>query len=117
MFFATFEHVYPVLEQSLEEFKTTLKENPETTKAREILNFGIKERKYAESMRGLANYKIRFIPREFETTHMDFIIFGEKVALVQTDQEIFATVLESQQLAAALRTLFEMAWRQAVDNL
>jgi hypothetical protein len=81
-------------------------------RVREIINDTPIERAFAKDMTDIAErYQIRFIPKSLGQTHADFFIFGNKVALIAVRKEIFATVIEDEQVASAFRLFYEMAWK------
>jgi len=110
--FSTLEHVEKLyLTEAFKMWKLEFRRN-KSAKARELMNDSPQERDYAKEMEGLGNrYPIRFIPKSLGQTHCDFLIFGNKVALVSPQKEIFATVIEDEQIANSFRLLYEMAWK------
>lgn len=115
LFYGTLENISPPLRKQLDIWKTLIRINKEA-KARELLNYGVVDRKYYSEMKNVnSHYKFRFIPPELGFIHMDLIIMGNKVALIQAQKEIFAVVIESNGIADALRLLYEMAWRSAKE--
>jgi len=111
LIFSTFEHVEKYLKEALKLWVRELRKN-KSARARELLNDSPQEHAFAKDMADIAErYQIRFIPKSLGQTHADFIIFGNKVGLIAVRKEIFATVIEDEQVASAFRLFYEMAWR------
>jgi sugar-specific transcriptional regulator TrmB len=111
LIFSTFEHVEKYLKEALKVWIRTLRQN-KTAKARELMNDGPQERAFSKDMADIAErYQIRFIPKSLGQTHADFIVYGNKVALISVQEGVFATVVEDKQIASAFRLFYEMAWK------
>jgi len=84
-------------------------------KIREILNESEKNKEYIKSIRKNKNpyHKIRFLAEDQIFSGNDNIIFGNKLAIFSTQNKLFATIIESQDIAKSYRILFELAWKSA----
>lgn len=72
------------------------------------------ERAYYKKVKDVnPNYHFRFIPKKLGKVHADTIIFGNKVVLVSFKKDIFATMIESKEIADAFRIFYELAWQSA----
>ena len=110
LFFSTLEHT-DYLKESFKLWKRILRQN-KNTRAREIMRDTAVERAFAEEMGRIKDrYKIRFIPKELGEIHSDLIIFGNKVAIVSVKTDIYATVIEDEEIANSYRVFYEMAWK------
>lgn len=58
------------------------------------------------------NHQIRFFPRGIEFSENDNMIFGNKLAIFSLKKEVFAILIESENIANSYRNFFEMAWRR-----
>lgn len=111
LLFSTFEHVEQHLKEALRVWVRELRKN-KNTRMRELTNDSPQERAFTKDMADIAErYQIRFIPKSLGQTHADFIVFGNKVALISVREEIFATMVEDKQVASAFRLFYEMAWK------
>lgn len=79
---------------------------------REILNDDEANRNYREAVEKNSNprHMIRLVDRAVGTFLNDNIIFGGKVAIFSIQKHMFATVLQSKEIAASYRTIFNLAW-------
>lgn len=109
LFFASLEATDDLTKGSFNYWKKILKENRKI-KGREILNDDKLGKEYSKEIKN-NNYKIKFIPKELGMIHSDTIIFENKVALISYTKNIFATVIESKEIADSLKVLYAMAWK------
>jgi HTH-type transcriptional regulator, sugar sensing transcriptional regulator len=113
LFFASLEATNDLTKNAFDYYKKILQENQES-KGREILNDTELEREYQKELKKLnSNYKVKFIPKELGQIHSDTIISGDKVILISYNKDIFATVIESQEIANSFKIIYEMAWKNA----
>jgi sugar-specific transcriptional regulator TrmB len=84
-------------------------------KIREILNAGEKNKTYVKSIRKNKNpnHQIRFLPKNQTFSGNDNVVFGDKLIVFSTQNKLFATVIESQDIAKSYRIIFELAWKSA----
>jgi sugar-specific transcriptional regulator TrmB len=84
-------------------------------KIREILNESEKNKEYVKSIRKNKNpnHKIRFLSEDKLFSGNDNIVFGDKLAIFSTQNKLFATVIESQDIARSYKILFDLAWQNA----
>jgi HTH-type transcriptional regulator, sugar sensing transcriptional regulator len=109
--FSTIEHADEHLREPLKLWIRLLRQNNKA-RARDLTNDVPRAREFAKEMADIAErYPIRFIPKSMGQTHADFAIFGNKVALISARKEIFATVIEDEQIANSFRLFYEMAWK------
>ena len=55
------------------------------------------------------NQRVRFLP-ELRNSHMDFAIFGNKLAITSLGEDPFIVTVESEELVHSIKPLFELAW-------
>ena len=72
-------------------------------------------KEYVRSIRKNKNprHKIRFLSEDQIFSGNDNVIFGDKLVIFSTQNKLFATVIESQDIAKSYRILFELAWKSA----
>jgi len=56
--------------------------------------------------------EIRFFPKEIDFS-MGFMIYGTKVAFISSKKENFGFIIESQEFAEMLKSLFEFFWNNS----
>jgi len=108
-------HVFDYLEDITEKlFRET---KTRKYKIREILNASEKNKEYVKSIRKNKNpnHKIRFLSEDKMFSGNDNIVFGNKMAIFSTQNKLFATVIESQDIARSYKILFNLAWENAID--
>ncbi len=95
----------------LDYFYTIIKQtqNP----IRELGNHDLETRRYARQALDLnPNYSIRYIqPMDGAFVKSDNMLFGNTIVLFSVKEKIFATIIESKNLADSYRAMFNMAWR------
>ncbi|MBI2054734.1 MAG: hypothetical protein HYT39_01390 [Candidatus Sungbacteria bacterium] len=57
----------------------------------------------------------RFISKEFPLFQMDIGIFGDRTLISSISKDYFTVNIESEVIANAFRTIFEMMWRSAKE--
>lgn len=57
----------------------------------------------------------RFIPEEFAPFNMDIGIFGNRVLISSIKKDYFTVSIESDEIASAFRTIFEIMWKIAKE--
>lgn len=113
LFWGDVSHIWNLLEDITRKY---LKEYQKRRyKIREILNESEKGKEYVKSIRKNKNpnHKIRFLSEAQIFSGNDNIVFGNKLAIFSTQNKLFATVIESQDVAKSYRILFELAWKSA----
>ena len=102
-----FDYLEDITEKLFRETKTR------KYKIREILNAGEKNKKYVKSIRKNKNpnHQIRLLPESENFSGNDNIVFGDKLAIFSTQNKLFATVIESQDIARSHKILFNIAWQ------
>jgi len=108
-------HVWDLLEDITKKY---LKESQSHRhKIREILNESEKNKEYVKSIQKNKNpnHKIRFLPENQLFSGNDNIVFGSKLAIFSIQNKLFATVIESQDIAKSYKILFDLAWQKAAD--
>ena len=106
-------HIWDLLEDVTQKYLAQAKNR--RFKIREILNEGEKNKEYVKSIskNKNPNHKIRFLAENEIFSGNDNIVFGNKLAIFSTQNKLFATVIESQDIAKSYRILFELAWKSA----
>ncbi len=84
----------------------------EAMHVRDLLFRTPEDYEYAKKARNSKNYQIRFLP-ESTRVMTDNAIFGDSIAFFSFHPQIFAVVIESREIAAAVRSLYELAWAGA----
>ncbi|PIR04375.1 MAG: hypothetical protein COV59_00830 [Candidatus Magasanikbacteria bacterium CG11_big_fil_rev_8_21_14_0_20_39_34] len=78
----------------------------------EIGNDDHETRKYYRAASKLnPNHNIRLVRNEGDFYQTDCMIYGNTVVILSVKDEIFATTIESKNIAHTYRTLFRMAWK------
>lgn len=80
-------------------------------KARVIYTAELGHRPTGESSGGLWQYKK--IPKKLFEMHGELTVYGNRVAMVALKGKLIGVVIESKEMALMVRTLFELAWKQA----
>jgi len=78
------------------------------------LNFGDEEgRRWSTEIKSFKgkNHLVRTLPTDFMFGLSDNLIFGNKLVLFSLRNNLFVTVIESNDIAQTYRALFEWAWR------
>ena len=83
-------------------------------RVREIVDESEEGRRFAEEARGPYR-SIRFIPKELLPFETDIGIFGNNVIITSAKKEYFTVKIESEEIARAFRTIFEMMWQAAKE--
>jgi len=96
-------HIWDILEDVTEKY--LVQSRNKRYKIREILN-------KAEENKN-PNHKIRFLPEGSNFSGNDNIVFGDKLVIFSTQNKLFATVIQSQDISNSYRNLFELAWQSA----
>jgi sugar-specific transcriptional regulator TrmB len=78
---------------------------------REIIFTKNQNHSYIEKLRGLPNYKQRFVDSD-HAFFTDNIIYNNKIATFSFKKR-FAFVIDSEDVASSHRSLFELAWQAA----
>ncbi|HBY73969.1 MAG TPA: hypothetical protein DEG44_04755 [Candidatus Kerfeldbacteria bacterium] len=80
---------------------------------RELGNNDLETRRYARQALDLnPNYSIRYMqPADGAFVKADNMLFGNTIVLFSVKEKIFATIIESKNLADSYRAMFNMAWR------
>ena len=80
-------------------------------RGREIVYTADRHHPYLKDVASIRNYEVRFTaaPNKFLT---DNIVYGNKIALFSF-QKRFALIIESEDVARSMRSLFELAWQAA----
>lgn len=109
-FFGTIQELLKIYPEGLTDFVVQAREKG--LKVRDFLTRSAADLKYAaESQRG-PNYDLRFLPKDFSYPS-DSAIFGDNVVFFSFHPQVFAVMITSREISGSLRTLYELAWRQA----
>ncbi|MDD3487687.1 MAG: helix-turn-helix domain-containing protein [Candidatus Moranbacteria bacterium] len=106
-------HIWDILEDVTDKYLAQARNR--RYKIREILNKAEENKKYVISIRRNRNpnHGIRFLPENSQFAGNDNIIFGDKLVIFSTQNKLFATVIQSQDISNTYRNLFELAWQKA----
>lgn len=88
-----------------------------TQKTRELLNSDPEDIEYGlKSEAGSPNAQVRIIPPDspFKFIGTDNVIFEDKIMMASFDEKLFTTLIQSEAIAQTMRTLYELAWGQAI---
>lgn len=88
-------------------------------KAREILVYDeVKDSDYLKRIKANANpnHQIRFFPKGTNFFANDNMIYGHKLAIFSLEKEVFAIVIESENIAASYRNLFNALWQTGKEK-
>lgn len=113
LFWGDVSHIWNLLEDITRKYLKGYQKG--RYKIREILNESERNKEYVKSIRKNKNprHLIRFLSEDQIFSGNDNIVFGNKLAIFSTQNKLFATVIESQDIAKSYRILFELAWKSA----
>lgn len=83
------------------------------SKVREIINGGKSELEYLKRVKNTKNpnHQVKIAGK---TTFLnDNIIYGDRLAIISTDKDLFVTLIESKSIALTYRNFFDLAWTNA----
>lgn len=85
-------------------------------KIRELLTDDSETRKYIERVKPFnnPNHQIRVVPKNI-FGECDNIIYQNKIAIFSLKEEVFVTVIESEETVKTYKAIFEMAWESAKE--
>ena len=66
-----------------------------------------------EKIPTIPNLEVRLIPRAFFPTNGDITVRGNTICLYSYKSAILAIVITSQEIADAMRSMFDLAWKAA----
>src|SRR3989338_819420 len=113
-FFAKLEPIMKAYGKVLDILKAEIKKpGPNKGRLKDLMTEGRFEKSFYEEMKNSANYEIRFVPSQFGQINNDIVIYGNKLAIISGKTRIFATVIESDEVAESFRTMHAMAWAAA----
>ncbi len=75
----------------------------------------ISKKRFSELFYGDENHnlrEVRLLPKEIDQ-NIGYGIYGNKVAFISSDKEQYASVIDSRELAQALKSQFEYIWKQS----
>ena len=116
LWFARIGALREYLPESLSEYKKLLRQLHHP-KIRE-LNFGDEDgKRWLGEMKRLRgkHHHIRLLPTDFEFGYTDNLIFGNKLVIFSLRRNAFVVIIESADVAATYRALFEWAWTQGKE--
>ena len=64
-----------------------------------------------ENLKGLWEYKM--LSKEKFPMHGELTVYGDKVAMISLKGKLVGVIIESKEMALMVRTMFELAWKQA----
>jgi len=83
------------------------------SKVRDLLTLHPDDLAYAkEAVQDNPNYEIHFLPQGMYFS-IDCAIFGNKIAILSVQKDLFATLIESKEVADSFRALHTLAWSAA----
>lgn len=65
------------------------------------------------SNRVRSHWEFRRIPKEKFPMHGELTVFGNKVSMISLKGKLVGVIIESKEMAIMVRTMFDLAWRQA----
>jgi HTH-type transcriptional regulator, sugar sensing transcriptional regulator len=68
------------------------------------------------AMKANPNQQVRVIPKDFPYKFIgtDNAIFEDKIMMVSFEEKLFTTVIQSKAIVETMKTLFNLAWGQAI---
>ncbi|QQR78502.1 MAG: hypothetical protein IPJ68_05525 [Candidatus Moraniibacteriota bacterium] len=86
---------------------------------RELLNVDQFHQEYAREISKNKNphHILRSLPEDSAAFQNDNAIYGNKVVIFSTKNKLFATVIESHDIAQSYRAMYELAWLQGKDYM
>ena len=70
-----------------------------------------KEFRPADEIKHLWEYKR--IPKEKFPMHGELTVYGNKVSMISLKGKLVGVIIESKEMATMVRTMFDLAWKQA----
>lgn len=85
--------------------------------SREIVNDTLFDRNYAKKINSQKDQKIsvRILPKNQFFLDTDNIIYDNKIAILSIKKNYYGVVIENSNIANAYRTMFELAWKSAIQ--
>lgn len=77
----------------------------------DILTDSPEDIEYAKMVKS-PNHKVRIMPKGMKAP-IDFAIYGNKVAIFSIKKELFAVIIESQDVAESFKSFHKLAWQSA----
>ena len=65
----------------------------------------------SEKTGGLWHYKR--LPKKLFPMHGELTVYGNRIGMVAMKGKLVGVIIESKEMALMVRTLFELAWKQA----
>lgn len=65
---------------------------------------------YRKLCEGLSNYYVKFFPNGTQFHAMDYLIYGDNIAIVQGGEIPTAVVIKNKYLAANSKTIYDLLW-------
>lgn len=65
------------------------------------------------SSRVQSHWEFRRIPKDAFPMHGELTVFGNKVSMISLKGKLVGVIIESKEMAIMVRTMFELAWKQA----
>ena len=107
--FLSLEAIPAEFDENYEIFIKLFKEKH--VQGRELISFSSPRHPYLEKIKRLPNYQARMTPPDTRFSS-DTFMYGNRVAIFSF-QKHFALIIESEDIAASFRSLFELAWQGA----
>lgn len=111
-FFATIKDVITVFPEVTEGVKRAARKKK--LKVREILTQSPEDLKYARGIPQGEYYQDRFAKESGTEFFTDNAVYGDTTAFFSYEPTLFAVVIESRGISQSLKTLFDMAWQNAL---
>ncbi len=80
-------------------------------RGRELFSLSSLDHPYVKQVQKIPNYEARISPSGMMFAS-DTVVYGNKVAMFSFKKQ-FALIIESEDIASSLRTLFDLAWQSA----
>lgn len=105
--------VKPVLATIINQVAQKTKRKPQAH-IRDIITQDEEGFDYARKARK-KNHEVHFLPKDLNF-FIDFAIYENSVVIFSLRENIFALIIESEDIANSLRSLYELAWRQSTED-
>ncbi|HRY82578.1 MAG TPA: helix-turn-helix domain-containing protein [Candidatus Moranbacteria bacterium] len=112
-----FGSVKDIFEEFMESFETEKKRLANPNGSREIINNITFDKSYAKRINAQKNPKerVKILPNSQFFPSVDNIIYEDRVVILSVKKNFYGVVIENSDIANAYRTMFELAWKSAVE--
>jgi HTH-type transcriptional regulator, sugar sensing transcriptional regulator len=119
LFFSSIQKIYEIIPDLLDKWIKDMAHEQKQFQhnIRELINPDPKDIEYGLKTEKIhKKQSVRVIPKDFPFKFIgtDNAIFEDKIMMVSFEDKLFTTIIQSKHLADTLRTIYELAWQQAI---